>query len=644
MSGFDLKTPDGLKAANNEVERTIGDPDWRLALKAQLEYVRAASMEERASVGFQQRLWDDNSIASVGQGQINIDAAIADQGFREWVAEQSELELPEPLPERARVLKDLYQEMQHRLKPFCSRMPHLKIFRVLATFYPESFTTVADRFTIRRLQILMFGTAKSDPVNAHLLIRRRLDEVLGLIDSENLEQLVTRLTLPWLLYALVVESGDDKTIEAVAPGEEKLVPLPASRRRRGLTAIRGLFPEMLSILEFVRDGVTREELLDHLRSGNPKSKDVSLRMTINVLRSEFAVIRLDGDHYVLSPRGEAVVESGDADDVRDWLLTRILGLDNVIVFLRDASRAVELERLDRVLQEANPGWTSTFAPRAMLNWLRSMKVIDRDSHGRYSLTALGQEWGRLVYWTPECLPTDESDEVVSPSEVETVAGPQLPEIQVILEVVQQKGHFPVELVESLHLGVWADPLRHFAILTGLSGAGKTMLGAEYGRAIVGQGPGKDQRLLILPVQPGWYDPSPLFGYVNPLSKDSYEGTDFLNMLMSASEHPEKPHVVVLDEMNLSHPEQYLAPLLSAMETGTEIRLHNKGEHFDGVPARLLYPRNLVIVGTVNMDETTLGLSDKVLDRAFVLEFWEIDIAKWPGWDTTSLLEEESATL
>ena len=44
MSGFDLKTPDGLKAANNEVERTIGDPDWRLALKAQLEYVRAASM------------------------------------------------------------------------------------------------------------------------------------------------------------------------------------------------------------------------------------------------------------------------------------------------------------------------------------------------------------------------------------------------------------------------------------------------------------------------------------------------------------------------------------------------------------------------------------------------------------------------
>ncbi len=93
-------------------------------------------------------------------------------------------------------------------------------------------------------------------------------------------------------------------------------------------------------------------------------------------------------------------------------------------------------------------------------------------------------------------------------------------------------------------------------------------------------------------------------------------------------------------MNLSHPEQYLAPLLSAMETGAELSLHSKGDHFDGVPARVPYPGNLVIIGTVNMDETTLGLSDKVLDRAFVLEFWDIDIDEWPGWGKTELQPDE----
>src|SRR5262249_34179771 len=95
-------------------------------------------------------------------------------------------------------------------------------------------------------------------------------------------------------------------------------------------------------------------------------------------------------------------------------------------------------------------------------------------------------------------------------------------------------------------------------------------------------------------------------------------------------------VAVLDEMNLSHPEQYMAPLLSAMETGDSIRLHNEGDFFDGVPGAIEYPNNLVLIGTVNMDETTHGLSDKVLDRSFVIEFWDIDLSEYPGWGKTGI--------
>ncbi|MXX40754.1 MAG: hypothetical protein F4Z85_22300 [Gemmatimonadetes bacterium] len=209
--------------------------------------------------------------------------------------------------------------------------------------------------------------------------------------------------------------------------------------------------------------------------------------------------------------------------------------------------------------------------------------------------------------------------------------------------VNGKGYFPPDLCKKLHLGLWADPRRHFAVLTGISGSGKTLLARSYAEAITGEDPtGKDsKKSCIAAVQPGWTDPSYLLGYANPLQKDSFEYGPILKLLLHADKNPESPHVAILDEMNLSHPEQYMAPLLSAMETGGSIEIHGRGETFDNVPQSVLYPNNLVLIGTVNMDETTHGLVDKILDRAFTLEFWEVDVDKWPGWESSNLPAEET---
>lgn len=204
--------------------------------------------------------------------------------------------------------------------------------------------------------------------------------------------------------------------------------------------------------------------------------------------------------------------------------------------------------------------------------------------------------------------------------------------------IRERGHFPAELVAQLDAGLWANERRHFAVLTGLSGAGKTLLARTYGRAIAG---GDERHVCVVPVQPAWHDPSPLLGYVNPLKPDRYEKTEFLLFLMQADDNHAKPHTAVLDEMNLSRPEQYMAPLLSAMETGGDIPLHGEGKTIDGVPERLRYPPNLVLIGTVNMDETTHALSDKVLDRAFTLEFWDIDLDDYPGWGKRNLGDAEA---
>ena len=98
-------------------------------------------------------------------------------------------------------------------------------------------------------------------------------------------------------------------------------------------------------------------------------------------------------------------------------------------------------------------------------------------------------------------------------------------------------------------------------------------------------------------------------------------------------------------MNLSHPEQYLAPILSAMEREDgDIPLHGGDGDKYGVPPSIRYPRNLVLIGTVNMDETTMGISDKVLDRAFTFEFWDIDVDKWPGWEGAEINESTRAAV
>lgn len=290
-----------------------------------------------------------------------------------------------------------------------------------------------------------------------------------------------------------------------------------------------------------------------------------------------------------------------------------------------------------IVRLTNPSWTSDFVPQAILSWLRSMGVIRTTPQYKHELTDLGREWGSRIYWQPESLPAEpESPIAPPPAAPPTDTGTHVvtPGLTVIIERVQAAGHFSADRVASLHAGLWSHPRRHFAILTGLSGSGKTLLAREYALALSRDG--AEHRLLTIPVQPGWYDPGALLGFPNPLRGESYVRTDFLEYLIAAVADPTRPNVAVLDEMNLSHPEQYMAPLLSAMETGEAIRLHAEGDFFDGVPGAIEYPRNLVLIGTVNMDETTHGLSDKVLDRAFVLEFWEIDLAAYPRWGSRAI--------
>ncbi|MBX3082937.1 MAG: hypothetical protein KF716_14985 [Anaerolineae bacterium] len=127
-----------------------------------------------------------------------------------------------------------------------------------------------------------------------------------------------------------------------------------------------------------------------------------------------------------------------------------------------------------------------------------------------------------------------------------------------------------------------------------------------------------QAFRVIPVGADWTNRDPIFGYYDLLN-NKYRTEPALDLILQAKANPDIPHFLILDEMNLSHVERYFADILSAMESGEAIFLHEDAIN-DQVPAKITLPANLFIIGTVNIDETTYMFSPKVLDRANVLEF------------------------
>ena len=164
----------------------------------------------------------------------------------------------------------------------------------------------------------------------------------------------------------------------------------------------------------------------------------------------------------------------------------------------------------------------------------------------------------------------------------------------------------------------------FVILSGLSGSGKTKIAQSFVQWICED----ENQYKIVPVGADWTNREPLVGYPNGLVSNEYITPDsgVIHLLMEAvkKENENKPFFLILDEMNLSHVERYFADFLSIMESNDTIKLYtgNTRESLDGlsIPLEIGWPKNVFIIGTVNIDETTYMFSPKVLDRANVIEF------------------------
>lgn len=196
-------------------------------------------------------------------------------------------------------------------------------------------------------------------------------------------------------------------------------------------------------------------------------------------------------------------------------------------------------------------------------------------------------------------------------------------------------YFDDETVANYHICLKTRP---FVILAGLSGTGKSKLSQLYAEAL--GHPTRDGRYLRVAVRPSWNDDRYLLGYLNTLTGD-YVAEPALDFIVRAEEDRENLYFFCLDEMNLAHVEHYFSQFLSALEeeetADRRIPLYSPSLAAalarDGrQPAHrreVLVPPNLLFTGTVNVDETTQPISDKVIDRANTLEFFEVELDKVP---------------
>lgn len=168
----------------------------------------------------------------------------------------------------------------------------------------------------------------------------------------------------------------------------------------------------------------------------------------------------------------------------------------------------------------------------------------------------------------------------------------------------------------------------FVILTGNSGTGKTRIAKRFAKYLEVLDEHGEPNWLLVPVGADWTDNTKVLGFYNPLGDGgagSYEETEILRLIKRANANPNVPFFLILDEMNLSHVERYFSDFLSHMETAdgcSPLALdgYNKTCSNDAPAEELVYPQNLFVIGTVNIDETTYMFSPKVLDRANVIEF------------------------
>ena len=232
---------------------------------------------------------------------------------------------------------------------------------------------------------------------------------------------------------------------------------------------------------------------------------------------------------------------------------------------------------------------------------------------------------------PSCLYDESAKQVVWPKEQAVEL--EMDALARVESLLKESGlEFPRRTINAFHTSLKTAVISPLTVLAGISGTGKSQLPRRYADAM-------GMHFLKIPVQPRWDGPQDLFGFYNYIEK-RYKATDLARALVhldpynwpeEAEPYEDRMLLVLLDEMNLARVEYYFSEFLSRLEgRPTDNRAAEKNERAPaeisievgrkGQPIPVYAGQNVLFVGTMNEDESTLALSDKVMDRANIMRF------------------------
>ena len=433
------------------------------------------------------------------------------------------------------------------------------------------------------------------------------------------------------------------SLEDIERERARLVEIEAELRR-GLGDLRWKEEDLAgfragmerSVEERARDQVASlERQLDALREDHRRDRDLVISLESQLASARDLMARFGDDPAEIENR--IAQQAAKIGDLEKELLRRPSASDKeLLVALQEQERVWAGER-DRLVRE------TTQLKAEQSRWLTGVADLEQQRERREvaerRLEVLAGEMEkyksdvdrmRALYERPEeraaRIGAIEEPWRTDYKRAQGGAAKELDWINGIVAACEGSGmRFPKRLVHAFHTSLKAAELSPLTVLAGVSGTGKSELPRLYSR-FGGLG------FLSLAVQPNWDSPQSLFGYFNSID-NRFNATTVLRAMVQAQHAPghetyqhglsDRLLLVLLDEMNLAHVEQYFSDLLSRLE-------QRRGESRDvtldidlgaGMPP---YPlslgRNVLWVGTMNEDETTKALSDKVIDRSNLLYF------------------------
>ena len=404
------------------------DPERTQRIADYLQRVHEWPADGRASRDFHELVWKNETIWQPSPGHApEMDKAIDDAQFREWFAEELERPLPNRVSDpdgRIEALQRLYNAVRERVKPLYSDElpPQLTVLRGFAALFPLDFTGIARRGKLFQLLRWMgHSCSGSRVVRANSMLLRERDSVLGEVSPADWNAVAQRMELHPKIYEAVFqrtpeEEKEEDTEEPQDQAEQVLTPLPAAERFKGLDAVGGGLGSILLCLRHVAEQrPDAEALADFIQSENPRLARGSAKHKIWVLGSQLALFRKEGERHLLSDVGTEVLERGNADPLRARLLTRIFGVDHLLLAVR--KEAMPRSSAVALLQRANPGWTTGAVPSMTYKMLMNFDVLGETDLGHLHLTERGQEWASLITWEPEPIlrkepkPTPDTDRI-----------------------------------------------------------------------------------------------------------------------------------------------------------------------------------------------------------------------------------------